>query len=121
MNENYCNLINKTEKYDENGKKNDIIDLPNFPQFLNDQKQIMHETQINKNSVNINDINSKSIINNFHLFNNNHWNYLNNNNFLIPNPLLQFQISSYLKKRLFFNSLDNKFNDYPFNFRGNGI
>ena len=117
---NYCNLINKNEKYNENDKRNDIFDLPNFPQFLNDPKEIMHKTQINKNAFNINDINSKSIINNFHLYNNNHSNYLNNL-FLIPNPSAQFPISSYFKKRLLFNSLSNKFNDYPLNLKGNGI
>ena len=112
FNENYCNLINKNEKYDEIDERNGIFDLTNFPQFLNDQKEIKHKTQINKNAFNINDINSKSIINNFHLFNNNHSNNLNNI-FLIPNPLAQFPISSFFKKRLFFNSLGNKFNNYP--------
>ena len=119
LNEKYCNLINKTEKYDEH-KINDMVDLPNFPQFLNDKKEIIYKNQINKNEVNINDISSKSIINNLHLFNSNYWNYLNNN-FLIPNPLLQFPISSYFKQSLLFNSLDNKLNDYPLNLKGNGF
>lgn len=118
LNENYSN---KKIKYDEKGKRSDIIDLPNFPQFFNDKNEIMYKTQINKNIFNINDIsNSSNIINNFHLFNNNNWNFLNNN-FLIQNPLLQFPITSYLNKRPFFNSLDNKFNDYPLNLGGNGI
>ena len=120
FNGNYCNLFNKSIKYDENDKRNGIFDLPNFPQFLNDQNEIMHKTQINKNAFNINDINSKSIINNFHLCNKNHSNYLNNI-FLIPNPLAQFPIFSYFQKRLLFNSFGNKFNDYPLNLKGNGI
>ena len=123
LNKNYSNLINKKEIYEENNKRNGIMDLPNFPQFLNDKKENMHKTQINKNTFNINDIISNNIINNCHLFDNNHLNYLTNN-FLIPNPLLQFPNSSYLKKRPLFNSfdsLDNKFNDCLMNLRGSGI
>jgi hypothetical protein len=118
LNENYYNFVNKKEKDDENGKTNTIEGFPNFPQFLNDQKE--NKTQNNKNAVNKSDINSNNIINNFHLFNSNYWNYLNNN-FFIPNPLLQFPNSSFFNKRLLFNSLDNKFNDYPLNLKGNGI